>query len=103
MNGQHDIDDILARRASATMRPDLPERIIHTAVRTPQKTSRRIGSRDFMSEALSCFLIPRPALSLAVCLLIGVTGGWMTTIPQSVSYDESEILNLVVINEEGWL
>ncbi|QQG36943.1 MAG: hypothetical protein HYS17_04005 [Micavibrio aeruginosavorus] len=103
MNEQQDIDDILARRAPVAARPDLAERIIHAAARAPRQPLGLFSPQGFMHEALSCFLIPRPALSLAACLLIGVTGGWMTATSQTVSYDESEMLNLVVINEEGWL
>lgn len=101
--GQLDIDDLLARRAGVMMKPDLTERIIHAAMRTPQSTSGHGGFSVVVTELLSCFILPRPALSLAVCLLIGVTGGWLTNISPSPSYESDDVFDLVVINEEGWL
>lgn len=100
---EFDIDEILLRRAGAKMNPDLSERIIHAAVRTPQAKPADAGFGAVMADLLACFILPRPALSLALCLLLGITGGWLTNMMPAPSYDAGDVLDLVVINEEGWL
>lgn len=117
-----DIDALLLQAASPrtaqTGGHDLAERIIHRAARTPQtrtpQTQAKPGALgNFFGEMLALITVPRPALALGLCLMIGMFSGWAAShnveandTAYGYNNDEGTLyqntLNPVVIEEE-WL
>lgn len=103
-NKDKDIDQWLLMRHAPQTPDDLADRIIHRAVRTPQRTSRAFASGLFQ-EMAGLFIVPRPAFAMAVCLVIGVGGGWMTTaLPDTTTQTSAETASFdVIVMEEDWI
>lgn len=68
----------LLRRASPAPSPELAERII-SAARRRQPVGEPSGWLDILRE----LLMPRPALALSCCLLLGMAVGWRFPVTES--------------------
>lgn len=103
-NRDNHIDQWLSMRHAPQAPDDLADRIIHRAVRTPQQSPRAFGS-GWLQELAGLFIVPRPAFALAVCLVIGVGGGWMTTsLPDTATQASVENTSFdVIVMEEDWI
>lgn len=104
-NKDKDIDQWLLMRHTPKTPDDLADRIVHRAVRTSQRTSRRTFASGWFQEMAELFIVPRPAFALAVCLVIGVGGGWMTTaLPDTTMQATTETTSFdVIVMEEDWI
>lgn len=103
-NRDDNIDQLLTMRHTPQAPGDLADRIVYRAVRTPQQSSRLLGF-GFFHELAGLFVIPRPAFALAVCLVIGVGGGWMTTsLPDTATQAATESASFdMIVMEEDWI
>lgn len=92
------LDDLLQKRAAPPMRSNLEQRILKESL-IPAK--RRQGSfvlSDWMNAFYQAFALPRPVLSLALVLLIGITLG--TYIDSTSVMDDSSNLMMLYLDND---
>jgi len=100
-DGMDKLDGVLRTRRVAEMQDGLEQRIIAAAARAPRSVEAAVERKGLISLLVEfwddAFVIPRPAISFAVVMIIGGGVGLYSADMQRLSSDTNEVMEMYVL------